>query len=519
MSNTAYRFVWSTAALLCGAYLLIFLLLAPLPLQDYPNHLARAFVMNDLLFHDGARFGAVFEYHFLAVPYILNDWLLSLLIEFGGEQKAAAAWPAVVFLSLPCALLYYMRNLKIQREQQVLAFLLSLYLATNAFFLRGFLAFSLGLASILTVVAQVRMMRERTRPGLLLYMAYSAALAAAYLIHLTTLVFIAAAVGATALLRLRGQRSFRWRREFLIYLPIAMLMIWHFLLHDAVPGLGETENSWGSVLAKFQHLDWDFIRFTRRSDRVLLCIGIFACVWQRFWRQTGTAATLQANEMALLALVFVAIYFALPPILGNATWVDVRALPLIAVFAMLACLTQLDDALSQPRKAVIFVGIASAAVLALANLIYLASHLQRLEQKITDYRAVIAVLPKDSWVFPVYTNITERPIKSTFHAASFALIDRQALTPYLFSRNLGDPMQYFSYRNKPYAPDEDWYTDVHSEPVDWQAIARDYDFVLVTKPFDLRRIPISTGPIFENSAAALFTTGRTTSISAQGTAH
>jgi hypothetical protein len=203
----------------------------------------------------------------------------------------------------------------------------------------------------------------------------------------------------------------------------------------------------------------------------------------------------------------------------NATWVDVRALPLIAVFAMLGCLTQLDDALSQPRKAVIFVGIASAAVLALANLIYLASHLQRLEQKITDYRAVIAVLPKDSWVFPVYTNITERPIKSTFHAASFALIDRQALTPYLFSRNLGDPMQYFSYRNKPYAPDEDWYTDVHSEPVDWQAIARDYDFVLVTKPFDLRRIPISTGPIFENSAAALFTTGRTTSISAQGTAH
>jgi hypothetical protein len=186
---------------------------------------------------------------------------------------------------------------------------------------------------------------------------------------------------------------------------------------------------------------------------------------------------------------------------------------------MLACLGPADASEVQPRLPVNAIAIALSALLALVNLAYLFHHLQPKQQLVADYRAVVARIPPGSWVFPIYTSTTERPIKSTLHLPAYVLTDRQALSPYQFSNDLGDPMQYFGYRNKPYAPDEDWYIDRQSEPVDWPAIERSYDFVLVMKPFDAKRIPIAMRPVFENNAAALMAIDAKSSIGAQGSAH
>jgi hypothetical protein len=43
--------------LLLLAYLIARWVLSPMPLQDFPTHLARAVVMDDLIFHGGTRFG------------------------------------------------------------------------------------------------------------------------------------------------------------------------------------------------------------------------------------------------------------------------------------------------------------------------------------------------------------------------------------------------------------------------------------------------------------------------------
>jgi hypothetical protein len=53
---------------LAAAYTAIFAWLSAFSLQDYPNHLARAVAMSDLLFHVGERFGDLYQYHFAAVP-------------------------------------------------------------------------------------------------------------------------------------------------------------------------------------------------------------------------------------------------------------------------------------------------------------------------------------------------------------------------------------------------------------------------------------------------------------------
>jgi hypothetical protein len=82
------------------------------------------------------------------------------------------------------------------------------------------------------------------------------------------------------------------------------------------------------------------------------------------------------------------------------------------------------------------------------------------------------------------------------------VIDRQVLFPYLFSGNTGQSMTYFRYVDLPYRPDDNWY--MQGPPlVDWHRIACTYQYILVTRPFDLQRIDVATNPIAETSSVAL----------------
>ena len=73
---------------------------SPLVIQDYPNHLARALIMEDLLFHHGAVFGSDYQYHFLFTPYVLGDLLLAGLVAMVGLTAAGILW-AILTTDLP----------------------------------------------------------------------------------------------------------------------------------------------------------------------------------------------------------------------------------------------------------------------------------------------------------------------------------------------------------------------------------------------------------------------------------
>jgi hypothetical protein len=135
--------------------------------------------------------------------------------------------------------------------------------------------------------------------------------------------------------------------------------------------------------------------------------------------------------------------------------------------------------------------------------------------RMNRYRAVLAGISEHSHVLPVYTAPKEGITRPFLHAASFAVIDRNAWIPYLFSANVGSPMKYFRYVDRPYAPHELWYlartksdarlpfdSDV-SPDVDWKQVAAHYQYLLVTKPYDPAYIPIANRVVSENAVAAL----------------
>src|SRR5690242_13634505 len=75
--------------LLLAVYCAMLVLTSPVPLQDFPDHLARAAAMSDLIFHGGARFGDTYQFHFLWVPYLLGDLILAVAVDLFGPTGGA----------------------------------------------------------------------------------------------------------------------------------------------------------------------------------------------------------------------------------------------------------------------------------------------------------------------------------------------------------------------------------------------------------------------------------------------
>jgi hypothetical protein len=537
---------WPAAALLVAAYLVLIARLTSFPFEDFPDHLARATVLGDLLFHHGAQWGGIFAFHWQLVPYLLHDLILTSLVAALGTAAGGVVFNALVVLSLPCALLYYMHLERLAPQARPLVVLVSLYLATDWFFLVGFTAFRLALALLIVCIALADALRERWSTRL--YGVYLAVLVAGYLEHLTVLVFLAATLAVSASVRLFFGRSSA-REEIRLALPIILLLVLNFGLlagphHAASPEIYAFD--WGTVRGKIHGLEDEFFRYGGRTNRPLLLLLAFCLLWpvrrELLSRRLLAPAVL---EQIALAATFLGIYVVLPNTYSGAAYVDVRALPMIALFILFAVL-QLDRSAraDTPQSGGELAGapaLAAAAVLAAVNLAYIGWHLERDNAWMQGYRAVVARIPRGASVLPIYT----RP-QSTYgrleHASAFVLLDRQGLVPYIFAGNLGDPMSYFSFGRHPYAPVEQWYAfqqmwnrstvftfrtqgqsyrwrfryddDQHDwqpavlAPVSWGEVACAYPYIIATQPYDPAYIDVPTRVLTANSSAALLAVDR-----------
>ena len=199
------RVLYATGGLLAVAYAVFLAQLKGLPFQDFPNDLARAHILDDLLFNGGARFGTEFAAQLTAIPYVLHDLLLTILVHLLGTAAGGAAFTIIIFLSLPVALLVYMRATGISPRVQLPIFLLSLLLATDWFFLVGFFAFRLAVAMVIASLAFVEVLRRRWSARV--YVGYLAMVVAGFSVHLAAPVFLLVAVGAAAAARLLFRSS------------------------------------------------------------------------------------------------------------------------------------------------------------------------------------------------------------------------------------------------------------------------------------------------------------------------
>src|SRR6266853_5397539 len=112
------------------------------PLLDYPNHLARSFVLAHL--HDPAfTFNRFYRADWGAYPYLGMDASLAVLGRVFPIETAGRVFLSLCALALPAAAWFFLRQANPGDDATALWILL---IACNVFFLQGFLNFDLSLA-------------------------------------------------------------------------------------------------------------------------------------------------------------------------------------------------------------------------------------------------------------------------------------------------------------------------------------------------------------------------------------
>jgi AmmeMemoRadiSam system protein B len=459
-----------------------------LPYQDVPNHLARAVISADLLFDGGRRFGAAFSLHPGFTPYVLPDLLFAALVEALGPYAGARAFTILLALSMPAAVAVSLRALRLSTYAVLLGAILALYLGTDWSFVMGFQAFRLSVAlTLLALAAWQVFLRSGSARSLA---AYAICLALGYLTHLSALHFVGIGAPVIAALALRA-RTTTLPRALAGAVPLLVLGAVHVATSGVAPP-GAT--AWETPAEKLRGLFSPFRRSRLGVDAPLVAllaatVAALARAGRRAWR------TEAARGAAALAAVFLALYLAMPVGRGGIWYIDVRALPFVAVFAVAAALAAADAA-GRPSAAAAALAIALGA----ANLGVLWARLAPADAESRAYRAIAARVPEGAAVLPVDTRPRTSSFDPLLHAGLFATVERGARTPYLWTSGV---TPHFLRRGPPLpAPWESWY--VRGEPVsDPAAIARAYDFLLVTRPYDAARLPARTRLVEENATAAL----------------
>ena len=384
---------WVLALALCAAYLAFFVQLTSFPLQDYPNHVARGAVMADLLFHHGARWGQQFTVQPMVVPYILGDLILAVTMELFGTAGGAGVFTALVLLSLPCALLFYMSVNRLAPQARLLVFLVGLYLSTDWFLLMGFMAFRLAVAGVVFTLALADLLRARW--SVPMFAVYVCALLLCYLVHLSWLVFFVVVLGISG--------AFRWwfgttsiRREIVLWVPMLVLLAWQFLLvsshEEGTPA--PFPLAWGSITLKLVSLLTGLEGFGGHLAQLLIVLLILCIFWPiRHWL-LQRQAWLQPPvlEQLAIAAAFLAIYIILPRELEYSTFIDLRALPILVLFGIFAVL-RVPPRDSRGREFSTTPVLVLALLLAIGNLAYLMYHVGQSNAWMSRYRMVVQAIP------------------------------------------------------------------------------------------------------------------------------
>jgi hypothetical protein len=300
------------------------LLLAPIwlvaypPLLDYPNHLARVFVLahlQDPAFH----FGEYYRADWGLYPYLGMDLSMLVLQQGLAVELAGRVFLSICVLAFPLGAWFFLRQANPGQDWMALWALPATY---NLFFLEGFLNFylSLGLA-FLAVGLHLRYLAQPRAARWFLALGYFTAL---YFTHL--LGFGIAALVASLYCLLAHRKVRELTLTGLLFVPGGLFYLrWWWL--NAGPSRAVEFHSFAD---KWDSLSAIMHGYSATLDTITL-LALAAYFLAAWWRN----AEFRWNFRWLgVAAALFALYWALPWAYGDGSDLDIRVLPVIFILLL-----------------------------------------------------------------------------------------------------------------------------------------------------------------------------------------
>ena len=418
------------------------------PLLDYPNHLARTFVLSHL--HDPAfHFAEYYQADWRPYPYVLWDVLLVALQRVVPVETAGKLMLVFSTILLPISVAWFLWQAN--RTEMKLA-LLACALSYYSLFLWGFVAYQLGVSFCFLMVGT--WLWYRRQPSVARAVLFAAITFATYFAHL-----LGFASGAIILV-LYEATSLEWREWLQLcgfLAPPSLLFLW------ARPGLSETHTvEWRSLADKLRSL---YIVPSVGYDEVLIRIllgGFVLAFLLGVVRNRG----LRVNWRWLVVfVVFFGIFLLLPYSWGETFDLDVRLVPPLCLLGL---------AVFRVGRRANWIAVLAVALVAL-RVFDVSTGFRDEVQKSAAMNRGIEHITRNATIFPlVDTCSDDDPLDDYYvHYWAYAVIRRGAISPYLFDIPGQTPMR-IAYT--PYRPLSYW-DHCYDEQPDWRSIAGDYDYI------------------------------------------
>jgi len=388
------------------------------PLTDYPNHLARAFILHHL--NDPSyQFGRYYAADWGPNPYFLADFLTQVFQRFVGIYAAGRLLLTLCILSLPLSVAFFLR--RANRGSEYLS-LWAFVVAYNPNFLMGFMSFELSISLCFVVVGVwLDYMHTNQEKYWLLTLV------------LTTLLFLThlggfAMAGVILLLYTVLISGFgrRLLKTVLVFSPGAVLFL-HAKLHGWT-GRGLDYSGWAAI-AKLHTMLVPFQEYTL-AVKYITILGILITVAYFLWRRKYLR--IQYVWIAVVVAIVTVHWIVPPKMYGDVAFIDYR----FCIFAFLCSLAIPD--FRGPRTLPIVLATAIFVIHIFQTGFYFASE----QTHLSNIAKTFQYIPPNSLVLAYTAKGSVSWEKSDdLHFWGYGVIERGWITPRLFHQRALQPLQ------------------------------------------------------------------------------
>jgi hypothetical protein len=452
---------------------------ALLPLGDMPNHLARAFILNNIASDpDLQRYYAI-EWHLFS--FQSTDFILPLLTKAFGLEQGARIFITATFALLIGGTAVLHRAFFGRVGVGPASATIFLYSFPFALGQISFL-FTTGL-SLLVFAAWVASIRKR---GIVKVALFSAASLALLLCHFFAFAAYALLVGTFAVARAwREPDRRRWWLDLVeAGIPFVLPAIVFVLsFHTSVHG----RTFYGDILAKSLAMLSPTMTYGTWPD-IVITLAIIGTLW--LLKRRGVFSFAAGMGFPVLVLILAAI--AMPRMMQGVLGADLR-IPCLLAFLLVAAI---EIALHTRRQVLAF--CAGVTVLLLFRVSTISEQWRDFDADYRAFRAADTEIERGSRVIVIpfdRDQEVDRPRLPYWYVASLAVIDRSVFLPHLYT--IATPLRFTGGRapglSGPALPARrtDW------EPTTTEFAASDAETIRLVRDTTLRMAPwdLVTNPI------------------------
>lgn len=421
------------------------------PLVDYPNHLARAYILHH--YHDNAVYQDNYVLSREVLPNLAVDLIVPTLLHFTDWITASQLFlcSAVILFSTGCHRL----GTAIRGHQNWLV-IPSMFFVYNSALLYGYVNYIFGLGCFAWAFGYWLPRRHHwTIPRVAIATMLTCA---AYVSHLSAYSFLAAAFVTVGAWDLCGRRSslYSVAVSLLPLAPPAALYCMQ-MVERGEPGTVQ----WNSLLGKFIALLPLFLTYSYRFDLVfLIALGIL-CV-------TAISASRESTiewPSFLAGLVLLALLLASPKGMLTGSGADARFL----VPAALLLVLSVKLTIRRPLSTALFL---ACLILFSLRVGLIWNSWREMDHQIAEQISLFSVLPEGARVYPAFPSPDlvqlSKEERSLEHVISLATITRHA---YVLSQFAIPGQQPVLFRIQPSV------VLLHDVSNDWTASLRDAEYV------------------------------------------